>query len=427
MRRMAVEAVPRPLRIGVLCSRFPLPTTRADQHTTAHLLAFLHARGHEVDLFCLSGERPSSELRDWVAGRCREMSIVPERRWRCVLGAVVAPFQGLPLQVGWFGDPRLAAAVRRAVKRRDYDVLYGYTLRCAEPLRGLGRGRTAGAADHRPATYLAMQLSQALNTRRIAEHSTHWWERMVYGLEHRLTGAYESRVWRDFTRTVLIGESDVREISRECVRRGVPVIDNHLLSAHGVDADRYFVPDAREAPGRLVFSGQMATNTNVNAVLWFVRNVWPKVRRDFPAAEFVVVGRRPRREIRDLHGQQRIVVAGEVDSPARYMASAAVCVNPMQAGAGMQNKLLEYFAAGKAVVATSVANEGIGAKSEQQAVIADAPEDFASAIARLLRDPPLRQRLGNAARDYVVAEWSWEAHFLKLEADMYRQVDGANR
>lgn len=109
------------------------------------------------------------------------------------------------------------------------------------------------------------------------------------------------------------------------------------------------------------------------------------------------------------------------------MASAAVCVNPMQAGAGMQNKLLEYFAAGKAVVATSVANEGIGAKSEQQAVIADAPEDFASAIARLLRDPPLRQRLGNAARDYVVAEWSWEAHFLKLEADMYRQVGGANR
>ena len=427
VRRMAVDAAQRPLRIGVLCSRFPLPTSRADQHTTAHLLAFLHARGHEVDLFCLSEGLPPPELRAWVAGRCHELSVVPQRRWRSAFGALVAPILGLPLQVGWFGDSRLSATVRRAVRQRNYDVLYGYTLRCAEPLRGLGRGRNSSGMDRRPVTYLAMQLSQALNTRRIAEHSTRWRERMIYGLEHRLTSAYESRVWRDFTRTVLIGESDVREVSQECARRGAPVIDNYLLAAHGVDADRYFLPDAEEAPGRLVFSGQMATNTNVNAVLWFVRNVWPRVRRDFPAAEFVVVGRRPVREIQSLHGQQGIAVTGEVDDPARYLANAAVCVNPMQAGAGMQNKLLEYFAAGKAVVATSVANEGIGAKPGQQVVIADTPADFASAIATLLRDPQLRQRVGSAARYYVLAEWSWESLFLKLEADMVRQLDGANR
>ena len=426
IRQMAVDAAPRPMRIGVLCSRFPLPPSRADQLTTAHLLAFLHARGHEVDLFCLSeGAAPAQELRQWVAGCCREMTVFPHSSWRCVTGALAALVRGLPLQVGWFSNRHLDAAIRRAVAERDYDVLYCYTLRSAEPLRGLG-GRRTGVANTRPVTYLAMQLSQSLNTQRIAECATSWWERVIYRLEHRLIAAYESHVWQDFTRTVLIGAADVREVRRVGAQRGMPAIDNYLLSAHGVDADRYFVPTAKEAPCRLVFSGLMATNTNVGAVQWFVRNVWPTVRRQFPAAEFVIVGRRPRREILALHGRQGIAVTGEVDNPARYMASATVCVNPMQAGAGMQNKLLEFFAAGRAVVATSVANEGIGAKPGEHVLIADAPADFASAIAALLRDSALRERLGCAARAYVLAQWSWESHFLKLEADMRRQVDEVN-
>jgi hypothetical protein len=56
-----------------------------------------------------------------------------------------------------------------------------------------------------------------------------------------------------------------------------------------------------------------------------------------------------------------ITITGEVPEPAQYIAHATVCVNPMQAGADMQNKLIEYLALGKAVVATPIANEGVGA------------------------------------------------------------------
>ena len=129
------------------------------------------------------------------------------------------------------------------------------------------------------------------------------------------------------------------------------------------------------------------------------------------------------REIRALHGRHGISVTGEVDDPADFIASAAVCVNPMQAGAGMQNKLLEYLAMAKPVVATSVANEGIGARPGEDLAIADDAEDFGTAVVGLLRDPDQRRQLGQAARAYVLRDWTWEGHFLKLEADMREQLD----
>ena len=426
-RRMQVDTAARRLNVAVVCPRFPMPMTRADQMTVAHLLAFLSARGHAVDLYSLyDHRRPSGEQRGWVASRCREMTLFERPRWRSAAGAGAALLRGRPLQVGWFHDRRLARALRQAAHERRHDVVYGYTLRSAEPVRGLGPetgGRNGAADGGRPVTYLAMQVSQALNTRRIAACAPTWSERLVYRLEHKLTSTYETRVWRDFTRTVLIGEADARAIREACATRGAPGIDNHLLVPHGVDAER-FRPRRVQAvdPGSLVFCGVMATNTNVSAVLWFTKHVWPRIRAEAPEAKFTIVGRLPRREILGLAGREGITVTGEVPNPAEHLGRAAVCVNPMQAGAGMQNKLLEYMAMGKAVVATPVANEGVAARPGRELLIEGAPNRFASAVVSLLRDARRRAALGEAARARVLRDWTWESHFLRLESDFVERL-----
>ena len=422
-RRMAVDPSERPLRIAVVSSRFPLPMTRADQMTVAHLLAFLSARGHRVDLYSLSDDEPTAEQQRWVAERCHGVFTFAQPRWRRLVGTLLGLAQGQPLQVGWFANAHQRRALQRQALAGRYDILYGYTLRCAQPLRRLGRSKRNGNAG--PATYLAMQVSQSLNTARIAKHAPGRAERLLYRLEHRLVAAFEARIWQAFTRTVLIGEADARAVGEVCAAARQPAIDNYLLAPHGVDAER-FRPreDGSADPFAVVFCGVMATNTNVGAVLWFVGEVWPEVRRAVPQARFKIVGRLPRREIRALDGQDGISVTGEVDDPADAIANAAVCVNPMQAGAGMQNKLLEYLAMAKPVVATSIANEGIGADPGTDLVIADDAADFAAAVVALLHDEKKRQRLGRAAREYVLRDWTWEKHFLNLEADMGEQVRG---
>ena len=415
-RRMTVEAALRPLRIAVVCSRFPLPMTRADQMTVAHFLAFLAARGHQVDLFSLVDSTPTKPAHEWLATRCRRMQLFKQPWWRRCLGVALGLLRRQPLQVGLFANGGQCRALRAATRAGDYDVVYAYTLRSAEAARGL-----RGAA----ATFLAMQVSQALNTSRIARQAPSAGERLLYRLEHWLTARYEAAVWQDFTHTTLVGEADAAAIRTAGEALALPPIDNYLLAPHGVDAER-FQPRGTENPLHIVFCGVMATNTNVGAVLWFVREVWPRLRAEHPGASFAIVGRMPRAEIRALHGRNGIVVTGEVADPADAIGEAAVCIDPMQAGAGMQNKLLEYFAAGKAVVATTVANEGIRATPGEHLLVADDGAAFAAAVGRLLADAALRHKLGAAARDYVLREWTWERHFLRLEEHFYATSETAS-
>ncbi len=416
-----MEVVPaaRSLRIAVVYSRAPLPMRRADQMTVAHLISFLSARGHQVDLFAPeAGGRVEPAHRAWLESHCREVHLFAHSRVRMVLGAGRALLRGLPLQAGVFYNPALNGAFASAVEREDYDVVYVYYLRSAEVVREVWAARQA-SDDGRPPTVLAMQLSQALNTRRIKDNAPNLWIKGLYALESRLMARYEARVWRDFTRTVLIGPSDVAAITAETEARGWPEIDNYFLSPHGTDVTR-FTPraDVPVEPGMIVFSGVMRTPTNVQAVQWFVRNVWPLVRAQRPDARFVVVGREPTREVLKLDSREAgVVVTGTVDDPASWISKAQVCVNPMQAGGGMQNKLIEYLASGKPTVATSVANEGIDAPSDAL-VVADEPGDFARAVLDLLGDDERASALAQRARRYALSEWTWEHHFLQLEGEL---------
>ncbi len=417
---MRIEPVPRPFSIAIAYSRLPLPMTRADQMTVAHLISFLAARGHAIDFYALdNGEEISAAHRRWLDDVCRDVKIFPHGPLRRLTGVLRGLLRGWPLQVDLFSNAAQTRAARAGLSR--VDIGYSYYIRSAETMLSSGRSRSRNSG---PVTFLAIQFSQALNTRRMAEHFRNLKEKLLYSVETRLVRNYEPRVWSDFTRTVLIGQQDVDEIAAACRDRGLPEIDNVVFGPHGVDVDR-FAPrnDVEEEPFTLVFNGVLRTYTNVHAITWFAANVWPLIRAGEARAKLLIVGRDPRPEVIALGEMDGVTVTGEVPDPADYIARAAVCINPVQVGAGMQNKLIEFMAMRKAVVATTVANEGIRATPGDHLVIADDATAFADAVLALLADPARRNSLAEAARNYILGHWTWEAHFLTLEAAMLAALE----
>lgn len=411
---MQVSPAATQFSIAIAYSRAPLPMTRADQMTVAHLIAFLSARGHAVDLYALDSAEPlTPEHRDWLEAHCRHVHLFSHPLWRRIAGVGMGLMKGLPLQVGWF----LNGAQRQAVETgmAQADIGYCYYIRSAEAMRGAASGKPI---------FLAMQLSQSLNTRRMMAHYRNFRERMIYAVESRLVRGYEANVWRDFSRTVLIGAQDAAEIRSICRERHLPEIDNVFYGPHGTDIGR-FKPrdDIRPRPCSLVFNGVMRTYTNVHAITWFVDQVWPLIKQRESHATLAIVGRSPRPEVQVLARHDGITVTGEVADPADHIAQAAVCIDPVRAGAGMQNKLIEFMAMAKPVVATTVANEGIGATPDEHLVLADTPDEMASAILALFADSSRATALGVAARSFVQQNWTWEAHFLRLEAEMISMID----
>jgi len=89
------------------------------------------------------------------------------------------------------------------------------------------------------------------------------------------------------------------------------------------------------------------------------------------------------------------------------IASAWASIAPLQQGGGTRLKILEALALQTPVVATSKGAEGLDARHDEHLLIADAPDEFANQVVRLLQDPALRQRLAANGARLVSEQYDW--------------------
>jgi polysaccharide biosynthesis protein PslH len=167
--------------------------------------------------------------------------------------------------------------------------------------------------------------------------------------------------------------------------------------------------------GCIVFSGNLEYHPNVEAVRWFHARIWPRVRASLQDIEWRLVGRNAH-AINGLVSGEGIRVIGPVDDAVLALAEASVCVVPLLSGSGTRFKILEAWAAARAVVSTTLGAEGLDAKPGEHLLIADEPEAFAAAIVRLMENPGLRRRLGESGRALYLDRYTWSAAWRALEA-----------
>ena len=231
-------------------------------------------------------------------------------------------------------------------------------------------------------------------------------KRTLFRRETRLLRRLERAVYDRVDCTLTCSRHDAELLSSDADSSKCVVAPN------GVDTE-YFSPSRMsEDSKRIVFTGAMNYYPNVEAAIYFATAIQPLLCRmtsgqDVPTAYFV--GARPTRAVRALHDGQFITVTGRVDDVRPYVWPTAVFIVPLLTGGGTRLKILEAFAMGKAVVSTSKGAEGIEAEHGRHLLIADEPEEFATAVHQLLNDPELRGRLGREARRLVETQYSWDA------------------
>ncbi|MFQ5578930.1 MAG: glycosyltransferase, partial [Anaerolineae bacterium] len=221
---------------------------------------------------------------------------------------------------------------------------------------------------------------------------------------------YERQVCRQADAVIAVSRADREAILQLDPTLPVTVVPNGVdLAAHTRQPEQVF-------PFELVFTGKMDYRPNIDAMLWFCRQVLPLVLQQRPQTRLAIVGQRPHPRLDPLRRNRAITITGYVDDVRPYIAGAAVYVAPFRVGGGTRLKLLQAMAMRKAIVATTVGAEGYPVTPGREMILADDPRRMAAAIVQLLERPQERARLGEHAFQLVAARYTWESLIPKIEA-----------
>lgn len=197
----------------------------------------------------------------------------------------------------------------------------------------------------------------------------------------------------------------------------VSPVEQALLATEVPEARVEVLSNVHEVAGRgrgfaerrdLWFIGGFQHPPNVDAVVWFVAEVWPRVQAELPEVRFHVVGSKMPEAIRSL-AQPGVVVHGHVEDLTPFLDGCRLSVAPLRYGAGVKGKVNQAMAHGQPVVATPIAVEGMHLVDGEEVLVAETPADFASAVVRLYRDEALWGRLSEAGLANVTRHFSFAA------------------
>ncbi len=181
-------------------------------------------------------------------------------------------------------------------------------------------------------------------------------------------------------------------------------------------------------PVSLVFVGNFIHPPNVDAALRLMSSIFPRLQLSYPGLILYVVGDKPPPEIQEM-ASKHVIVTGQVPDVTPYLDQAALVLVPLRLGGGMRVKVLEALAAGKAVVASPRAIEGLDVTDGEQVVVAESDEEFCEAIGQLLADPERRALLAAQAHTWARANLHWERPIAAYET-LYEELierSGAKR
>jgi GT2 family glycosyltransferase len=157
-----------------------------------------------------------------------------------------------------------------------------------------------------------------------------------------------------------------------------------------------------------LFIGGFLHQPNIDAVIYFVKEIMPILRKSLPGANFLIIGSHAPKEILDLAAKD-IKVLGFVPDISKIFDQIRLSVTPIRYGAGIKGKIGTSMAFGVPVVSTSIGAEGMGLKNKKNLIIADTPEDFAVAVRELYKSHKLWQKISKESLLFAKKSWSEEA------------------
>jgi polysaccharide biosynthesis protein PslH len=385
------------MNILFLSRWFPFPPNNGSKIRIYQLLQSL-SQSHEVTLLSFADASVSTvDLQQPKI--CSNIQVVP---WKPYNSRSIKSRLGFlsqqPRSLVDTYSPKMEALIRSTLKECKFDLVIASQLSmasyflCFQDIPALFEEMEFGVFYD--------QLSEPRNTPERIKAQMRWFKLQKYS----------SQLLNSFKTGTVASESEFQIIQRE-----FPAFQNKIeILPNGVDLRDYQDLKIDRKPGHIIFAGSFTYQANYQAMQWFVGDVFPLIREQYPDVQLIITGDHANQPLPSL---DNITLAGYVNDIKSLVASCDVSVAPIWSGGGTRLKILEAMAVGTPVVATTKGAEGLGAENETHMLLADDPRDFAKQVIRLLLSRELRQHISSNALTLVKDRYDWQnimPHFLRL-------------
>jgi glycosyltransferase involved in cell wall biosynthesis len=253
------------------------------------------------------------------------------------------------------------------------------------------------------------------------EEKTYFWSEYIKTLK------WERLMWKRATVSIALTKEDKISMERLESNIDVRMIPNGSDYHKKIDDATTLLSNSFERSvltdkcPSVLFVGNFAYEPNVDAALYFSRDIFPLILKDVPNVKLLLVGNAPPSEISSLVSSRHIEVSGRVASIIPFYKHADVVVCPLRIGGGVKVKILEALGLGKAIVSTSIGAQGLDLSTYRAVAVADEAIDFAQNVVRFLVHPEERHMQERQALAYARTLPTWD-QVSEAYARLYEEI-----
>jgi glycosyltransferase involved in cell wall biosynthesis len=378
-------------RIIVLTSRYPFPVIGGDRLRIYNICKNL-SKNYSLTLVSLT-DKKSDTLNNFNNHTIfNSTHIIYLPKWKSYFNLIFKIFSKKPLQVSYYQSQELSLLLNSIIS--SHDAILCHLIRTADYIN----------QNIDIPSFIDMTDSIAMNYKNMFNFKSYVFDfrKYIYAYEYKKLLQYEIDTFNNFIHCFLISKNDLSFINS----KNNSFFKNVSIVSNGVD----FVNlpyNFNDIGSEIIFIGNMNSFQNLDAILYFCKSILPIIVKSLPDIKVKVIGRIPKKSIKYFNGFKNVKVTGEVDSVSNYVQNGGVGICPVRLGAGVQNKILEYFSFGLPVVSTALGADGINADSGFHLFVEDDPESFAHIVVKLIKNRSFAQKISYRARKFVEANHDW--------------------
>lgn len=379
------------MKILFLTSRFPYPLEKGDKLRAYYQIREI-SKLHDVYLISIVEDDPQKSDLEKIRPLVKELHLIRIESTERVFSLFKAFSSGIPYQIAWFYSPKIHEHIEEITTTIGPDHIFCQLTRMAEYCKNMTIPKTLDYMDS-----FGVGMKRRANVAK-------GFSKFLYNMEARRMIKYEADIANKFDHLTIISEQDKAQFTFP------KASEIHILN-NGIDPS-FFEFETHKKEIDIVFVGNMGYLPNIEAAEFLVHKILPLCESN---VTLLLAGTSPDARIKKLQST-RVNVSGWMDDIRYAYGKAHVFVAPLWSGTGQQNKILEAMAMGVPCITTTVVNNAIGAKVNEEILIADDETQFAKMINSLLKDDILRSNISRNAKIFVKQKFDWKQNGLNLSS-----------